>query len=112
MPALNFIGVMMHEISLSVMITSVKHPLMFVSLILSDVLENSFCLWCLAKNTIKTSRVVPVMVNLEDNVSEDKEKKFLFKCSSNLVSLVMGKETVKDNCLLQQLCYKEKLWKP
>ena len=44
MPAINFAGVMMHEICLSVMITSIKHPLVFVSLVLSDVLENSFCL--------------------------------------------------------------------
>ena len=50
MPAVNFVGVMMHEICLSVMITSIKHPLVFVSLVLSDVLENSFCLWSLARN--------------------------------------------------------------
>ena len=38
MPALNFAGVMMHEICLSIMITSIKHPLVFVSLVLSDVM--------------------------------------------------------------------------
>ncbi len=45
MPPLNFAGVLMHEICLSVMITSIKHPLVFASLVLSDVLENTFCLW-------------------------------------------------------------------
>ena len=49
MPVVNYIGVMMHEICLSVMITSIKHPLVFASLVLSDVLENTFCLWSLAK---------------------------------------------------------------
>ena len=45
MPAINFVGVTMHEVCLSVMITSIKHPLVFVALILSDVMENSFCLF-------------------------------------------------------------------
>ena len=53
MPAINFIGVMMHEICLSVMITSIKHPLVFVSLVLSDVLENSFCLWSLVAHSCR-----------------------------------------------------------
>ena len=60
MPAINFTGVLMHEICLSVMITSIKHPLVFVSLVMSDVLENSFCLWSLSRNTKKSSnRVSP-----------------------------------------------------
>ena len=60
MPAINFGGVMMHEICLSVMITSIKYPLVFVSLVMSDVLENSFCLWSLARNVRRSSnRVSP-----------------------------------------------------
>jgi len=95
MPAINFIGVMMHEICLSVMITSIKHPLVFVSLILSDVLENSFCLWSLARNTKTKSsnRVSP------DDVEPDQEergRKSLSRRSSNVVSLVMDKNDVSD----------------
>jgi hypothetical protein len=37
----------MHEVCLSVMITNVKHPLVFFALVFSDVTENSFCLWSL-----------------------------------------------------------------
>jgi len=94
MPAMNFAGVMMHEICLSVMITSVKHPLVFVSLVLSDVLENSFCLWSLARNTKKSSnRVSPA----DDEKEGVQRKKSLTKRSSNVVSLVMNKDDVSDN---------------
>ena len=43
-PFLSFYGVMLHEICLSVMITSIKHPLVFVTLVFADVFENAFCL--------------------------------------------------------------------
>ena len=94
MPAINFAGVMMHEICLSVMITSIKHPLVFMSLILSDVLENSFCLWSLARNTTKTSnRVSPEDIEAED---EGGRRKSLTRRSSNVVSLVMNEDDVSD----------------
>ena len=94
MPAINFAGVLMHEICLSVMITSIKHPLVFVSLVLSDVLENSFCLWSLARNTTR-NRVSP------EHGEEQKEEassaiKSLTRRSSNVVSLVMNKDDVSD----------------
>jgi hypothetical protein len=93
MPAINFAGVMMHEICLSVMITSIKHPLVFVSLVLSDVLENSFCLWSLARNTKRSSnRVSPA----DDEEEEVKRRKSLTRRSSNVVSLVMNKDDVSD----------------
>jgi hypothetical protein len=93
MPAINFGGVMMHEICLSVMITSIKHPLVFVSLVLSDVLENSFCLWSLARNTKRSSnRVSPA----DDEEEEVKRRKSLTRRSSNVVSLVMSKDDVSD----------------
>jgi len=92
MPAMNFAGVLMHEICLSVMITSVKHPLVFVSLVMSDVLENSFCLWCLARNTMKSlNRVSPA----GDNEVKQR-KKSLTRRSSNVASLVMNKDDVSD----------------
>jgi len=94
MPTINFTGVMMHEICLSVMITSIKHPLVFMSLILSDVLENSFCLWSLARNTTKTSnRVSPEDIEAED---EGGRRKSLTRRSSNVVSLVMNEDDVSD----------------
>jgi len=94
MPAINFVGVMMHEICLSAMITSIKHPLVFMSLILSDVLENSFCLWSLARNTTKTSnRVSPEDIEAED---EGGRRKSLTRRSSNVVSLVMNEDDVSD----------------
>ena len=92
MPAINFTGVMMHEICLSVMITSIKHPLVFVSLVLSDVLENSFCLWSLARNVKNSNRVSPA----EQEENEDKVQKSLTRRSSNVVSLVLNKEDLSD----------------
>jgi hypothetical protein len=93
MPAINFCGVIMHEICLSVMITSIKHPLVFISLVLSDVLENSFCLWSLARNTkMRSNRVCPA----EDEAKEGKQRKSLKRRSSNIHSLVMNKDDVSD----------------
>ena len=96
MPAINFLGVMMHEICLSVMITSIKHPLVFVSLVLSDVLENSFCLWSLARNVKRSSnRVSPA--DFEEKENEEKVvQKSLTRRSSNVVSLVLNEEDLSD----------------
>ena len=92
MPAINFVGVMMHEICLSVMITSIKHPLVFASLVLCDIFENSFCLWSLSRNVSKmSSRVSPTKNNVENN-----RKKSLTRRSSNVVSLVLKKEDLSD----------------
>ena len=95
MPAINFVGVMMHEICLSVMITSVKHPLVFVSLVTSDVLENSFCLWSLARNTKRSSNRVSPADDEEEGVHTSRRKS-LTRRSSNVVSLVMNKDDVSD----------------
>ena len=96
MPAINFVGVMMHEICLSVMITSIKDPLVFVSLVLSDVLENSFCLWSLARNVKRSSnRVSPA--DFEEKENEEKVvQKSLTRRSSNVVSLVLNEEDLSD----------------
>ena len=80
----------MHEICLSVMITSIKHPLVFVSLVLSDVLENTFCLWSLARNTNKSNRVSPA------GEEQNTRKKSLTRRSSNVVSLVKDKSNLSD----------------
>jgi hypothetical protein len=61
MPVMYFAGVSMHELCLSVIITRTKHPLVFVSLVLSDIAENLFCLFCLAINAKpSTNKVAPV----------------------------------------------------
>ena len=93
MPAINFLGVLMHEICLSVMITSIKHPLVFVSLVMSDVLENLFCLWSLTRNT-KQNRSNRVSPAADDQQREVKQNKSLTRRSSNVVSLVMNKGDV------------------
>ena len=95
MPAINFAGVMMHEICLSVMITSIKHPLVFVSLVLSDVLENSFCLWSLARNTTRSNRVTPDEVQSKHK-GERKNRKSLTRRSSNVVSLVLDRDDLNE----------------
>jgi hypothetical protein len=94
MPAINFFGVMMHEICLSVMITSIKHPLVFMSLILSDVLENSFCLWSLARNSKgSTNRVSPAE---EYEVGEEERRKSFTRRSTNVISLVINKDELSN----------------
>ena len=89
MPVINFLGVLMHEICLSVMITSIKHPLVFASLVLSDVLENTFCLWSLARNA-KSNRVIPEGGDHETN------EKSLTRRPSNVVSLMRDKSNLSD----------------
>merc|ERR1711871_336078 len=97
MPAISFAGVLQHEVCLSVMITSIKHPLVFVSLVLSDVLENSFCLWSLARNVRKASnRVSPGSDDNEDEEENKKQRKSLTSRSSNVVSMVLNEEDLND----------------
>ena len=92
MPVINFGGVLMHEVCLSVMITSIKHPLVFVSLVLSDILENSFCLWCLAKNAgTPSSRVSP-----DDENVEPRRNKSLTRRASRITSLVVDRDDVSN----------------
>ncbi len=101
MPAINFTGVLMHETCLSVMITSIKHPLVFVSLVMSDVLENSFCLWSLSRNTKKSSNRVSPADEEEEKEVEDKEegnetKQYYTRRSTSVISLVMNRDGVSD----------------
>jgi len=89
MPAINFFGVLMHEVCLSVMITSIKHPLVFASLVFSDVLENTFCLWCLARDAKKSNRVSPE----GGEQKREQRRKSLTRRSSNVVSMVLSKDS-------------------
>ena len=89
---------MLHEICLSVMITSIKHPLVFVTLVLADVFENAFCLWSLSRaKASRSSTVVPIEEDdTTTNTKSTTEKKSLSKRSSNLYSLVEDLREVKD----------------
>ena len=89
---------MLHEICLSVMITSIKHPLVFVTLVLADVFENAFCLWSLSRSKAsRSSTVVPIE---EDGAlpqtKSTHEKKSLTKRSSSVFALAKDLREVKD----------------
>lgn len=64
-PLVNYFGANVHEICLSVMLTGVKHPAVFVAAVGCDVFENAFSLWALARTRgrkklgPKASSVVP-----------------------------------------------------
>jgi len=80
---------------LSVMITSIKHPLVFMSLVLSDVLENSFCLWSLASNMKRSNRVAPE--DFQTSIQQQQQRKSLSRRPSNVVSLVQDKSNLSDD---------------
>ena len=64
MVVVSFMGVAMYEICLSIMITSIRHPLIFVMLVLVDVAENTYCLWSLHRlMRTGTNRVSPIDVS-------------------------------------------------
>ena len=93
LPYLSFYGVMLHEICLSVMITSIKHPLVFVTLVLADVFENAFCLWSLSRSKTSRSTIVPV----EEDSTSTHGKKSLTKRSSSVFALAKDLREVKDD---------------
>jgi len=97
LPFLSFFGVMMHEICLSVMITSIKHPLVFVTLVLADVFENAFCLWSLSRSKASSSTVVPIEEHdASTYTNSTHEKKSLTKRSSSVFALAKDLRDVKD----------------
>ena len=77
------------------MITSIKHPLVFVTLVLADVFENAFCLWSLSRSKASSSAVVPVEQDYLGNTTST-HKKSLTKRSSSLLSLSKDLRGVKD----------------
>ena len=94
----SFFGVMMHEICLSVMITSIKHPLVFVTLVLADVFENAFCLRSLSRSKVSQSSTV-VPIEEHDASTQTKSahnKKSLTKRSSSVFTLAKDLREVKD----------------
>ena len=61
MPIATFAGVTMHEVCLSIMMTSLNHPLVLVVLILADVLENCYCLYSLHRmvSPLRSNKIAP-----------------------------------------------------
>ena len=95
LPSLSFGGVMLHEICLSTMITSIKHPLVFVTLVLADVFENAFCLWSLSRSKSSSNAIVPVDSTTHRHNTH--HKKSLTKRSSSVFSLAKDLREVKDD---------------
>ena len=86
MPVICLAGVGMHEVCLTLMMTSISHPLIFAMLILCDVLENAYCLWSLHRtmNIAKSNKIVPQ----DDDESTSSHRKTLTKRSSSVYNLV------------------------
>ena len=80
------------------MITSIKHPLVFVTLVLADVFENAFCLWSLSRSKAsRSSTVVPIEEDgTSTNTKSSHEKKSLTKRSSSVFALAKDLREVKD----------------
>ena len=94
MPVASFAGVAMHEVCLSIMMTSINHPLVLVVLILADVLENCFCLYSLNRmvRSLRSNKVVPevniIEPSKENEIIEAKKRKSLIKRTSSVYNLV------------------------
>ena len=89
MPVICLAGVAMHEICLTLMMTSISHPLIFGMLILCDILENAYCLWSLHRTIHggKTSnKVVPQSSKDAEEVQH--RRKTLTRRSSSVGNLV------------------------
>ena len=84
LPVVSFAAVCTHEICLSIMLTSIKHPLVFVTLVLADVCENAFCLYSLYQ-TVRKTRVVPMN---DDTGVNDKRSLALEKRSSSVYNAI------------------------
>ena len=84
MPVICMGGVGMHEICLTLMMTSISHPLIFGMLVLCDVVENAYCLWSLYRtmNIAKSNKIVPQ----DDELSL--QRKTLTKRSSSVYNLI------------------------
>ena len=96
LPGMSFLGVMLHEICLSIMITSIKHPLVFVTLVLADVFENVFCLWSLRHSKTPSNVVIPVDGDESSSTHKSTSTKSLTKRSSSVYSLMKDLRDPED----------------
>ena len=97
LPVICLCGVGVHEVCLTLMMTSISHPLIFVMLILCDIFENAFCLWSLHQTingVSKTSnKIVPEHKKGDENGSSHEKRKSLTKRSSSVYSLMKDLDT-------------------
>lgn len=105
MPVINYFGVLMHEVCLAMMITSIKHPLVFVSLILSDLAENTFCLWSLSALRLSYGKVSPSAEGKEDEETKQNQRdansalvrqKSYIQRSTSVFTLLRDRENLSD----------------
>jgi hypothetical protein len=87
MPIFCLCGVGMHEVCLTLMMTSISHPLIFGMLILCDMVENVFCLWSLHR-TINGEKRSNKIVPQNDEQNESSHRKTLTKRASSVYSLL------------------------
>ena len=87
----------MHEVCLTLMMTSISHPLIFIMLILCDIFENAFCLWSLHRTiggvSKRSNKIVPEHKQDEENGSSHEKRKTLTKRSSSVYSLMKDLDT-------------------
>ncbi|MDC3321561.1 hypothetical protein OAV88_03060 [bacterium] len=92
---ITFNSVMLHEVCLSLMITSIKHPLVFATLVLADVFENVFCLWSLARTKRSSSSKIVPMLKEDQNLS--RTTKSLKRRSSSVYRLTQDLMNAQDD---------------
>jgi hypothetical protein len=87
MPAICLFGVGVHEVCLTLMMTSISHPLIFGMLVLCDVVENTYCLWSLYQ-TMNIAKNNNKIVPQEDDDELSSRRKTLTIRSSSVYNLV------------------------
>jgi hypothetical protein len=87
MPVICLFGVGMHEVCLTLMMTSISHPLIFAMLVLCDVVENTYCLWSLHR-TMNIAKNNNKIVPQEDDNELSSRRKTLTIRSSSVYNLV------------------------
>ncbi len=99
MPVICLFGVGLHEVSLTLMMTNISHPLIFGMLILCDILENTYCMWSLhrtiygdkkkkkkKKKKKSSNKVAPHII--DEKVDQQHRKKTLTRRSTSMVKLI------------------------
>lgn len=75
MLAIAFASTMMKEVVVAMMLAN-AHPLIFAVLIVADIFENVYCLWCIAQSIRKGQKVVPSSAADLPDTMESKKKSY------------------------------------
>jgi len=86
MVTLCFGGVLTHEICLSIMLSNIKHPIVFAVLVLADVCENIYCLWSLVRIGVK-NRVHPISSD-DTDIIQPQNRQHLTKRTSSVYAMI------------------------